>query len=314
MSMSRKANVTQGIYLVANRESTDECLNLIYSIRRCGCKLPIRIIPFGGKPLALQTEWEDVRLLSQSDFPSEGLAFVDELHRRIPQCPLGFLRRFLCWFGEFDEFLYSDNDIVALMNWEELFPYLDQYELVHADKEFTAKGQYNFRQPARFEELMGQGKLDLAVTAGHFLCRRKPQHNNDLLAGLAWMEAHPEVPIWHDQALLHVTIALAQWRTLNLCMPPNNWADSHVGSYGNILDLIRAIQVERRPFSHLHFSGGAGNGTQPIEELLHVSLTAKQRKQRLLSALLSETSGLHAAGRLTKRAMRKVRRMAQENK
>lgn len=311
---SQEDLVTRGIYLVANRQSAEECRNLIYSIRKCGCKLPIRIIPFGGKPLPLQAGWEDVRLLSQSDFPSEGLAFVDELHRRIPQCPLGFLRRFLCWFGEFDEFLYSDNDIVALMNWEDLFPYLDEYDLVHADKEFTAKGQYNFRQAARFEELIGQGALDLAVTAGHFLCRRKPQHKNDMLAGLAWMEAHPDVPIWHDQALLHVTIALAQWRTLNLCMPPHEWADSHAGSYGNILDLVRAIQVERRPISHLHFSGGAGNGTQPIEELLHVSLSAKQRKQKLLSALLAEKSGLHAAGCLTKRAIRKVKRVARGQK
>jgi hypothetical protein len=299
----------RGIYLIANRQSAEECWNLIYSIRGCGCHLPIRIIPYGGDPLPADPKWEDVRLLATSEFPAEGLAFVDELKRRIPQCPLGFLRRFLCWFGEFDEFLYSDNDIVALMNWEDLFPYLGNYEMVHADREYSTEGAFNLRQPARFEELMGPGSLELAVTAGHFLCRPQAQHRADLLAGLAWMEAHPEVPIWHDQALMHVTLALAKWPALNLCKPPHDWACSHAGSYENIWDVIRVIQVERRPISHMHFSGGVATRTGAIDELLLVNLSAKERKRKLLRALAWEASGLKSLGGLAKRAARRASRV-----
>ena len=149
------------------------------------------------------------------------------------------------------------------MNWEEMFDYLDQYEFVHADEEFTTKGRFNMRQPDRFEELMGPGTLELAITAGHFLCRPKPAHRADLLAGLAWMEAHPEVPIWHDQALIHVTVGLAKWPALNLCKPPQNWASSWAGDYKNSLEIIRTIQTGRRPISHLHYSGGIASGTNP---------------------------------------------------
>jgi hypothetical protein len=268
------------------------------------------VIPFGGELLPVDDRWQDVRLLSMSDFPAEGLAFVEELSRRIPKCPLGFLRRFLCWFGEFDEFLYSDNDIVALMNWQELFPYLEQFDLVHADLEFTANGIFNMRQPDRFEELMGPGALGLAITAGHFLCRPKIQHRDDLLAGLAWMEAHSEVPIWHDQSLLHVTVALAKWPALNLCKPPHNWADPHAASYQNTLDLCRVIQVEDRPISHLHYSGMATHGTKPINELLYASLPAKQRNRRLLRALIWEASGLGTIQGFLNRAIKKARRIA----
>jgi len=302
--------LTRGIYLIANRQSADECRNLIYSIRGCGCQLPIRIIPYGGDLLPADPHWEDVKLLSASDFPPDGLAFVDELKRRIPQCPLGFLRRFLCWFGEFDEFLYSDNDIVALMNWEELFPYLDAYELVHADTEYATKGVFNMRQPARFEELMGPGSLESAITAGHFLCKPKAQHRADLLAGLAWMEAHREVPIWHDQALMHVTLALAKWPALNLCKPPSNWACTHAGSYKQVWDVIRVIQVEKRPISHLHFSGGIATGTGAIDELLLVNLPEKERKRKLVRALAWEASGLKAAAGLARRAARRASRVA----
>jgi hypothetical protein len=302
--------LTRGIYLIANRQSREECWNLIFSIRGCGCRLPIRIIPYGDEPLRADPKWEDVRLLSINEFSAEGLSFVDELKRRMPQCPMGLLRRFFCWFGEFDEFLYSDNDIVALMNWEELFSYLDTYDLVHADLEHTTNAVYNMRQPARFEELMGPGSLEFAMTAGHFLCRPKPRHRSDLLAGLAWMETHPDVPIWHDQALMHVTLALAKWPVLNLCKPPHNWAGTHAGSYENAWEVIRAIQLGKRPISHLHFSGGVASGTSAIDELLLVNLPEKERKRKLMRALAWEASGLKAVGGLAKRAARRANRAA----
>jgi len=304
----------RGIYLIANRQSAAECGNLIYSIRACGCQLPIRIIPFGGRPLEADPAWNDVSILSIEDLPVEGVAFVEELHRRIPQSPLGFLRRFLCWFGEFDEFLYSDNDIVALMNWEELFAYLPEYEVVHADREFITDGRFNMRQPRRFEELMGEGALRLAMTAGHFLCRPRAQHVSDLMMGLEWMEAHQDVPIWHDQALLHITLVLAKWRTLNLCQPPHSWASSWAGDYKNVLEIVRTIQTERRPLSHLHYSGGIASGTSPIDELLFSSLSARQRRQTLLRGLLAEASGLRTAEHQVRRAVRKAGRVVRGSK
>jgi hypothetical protein len=300
----------RGIYLVANRKSEAECLNLIYSIRRCGCRLPIRVIPFDDKPIRPDAAWEDVSLVTLEDFPQQGRAFVDELTRRLRTCPEGVVRRFIAWFGEFDEFLYSDNDVVALMNWEELFPYLDEYDIVHADHEFATHGRFNMRKPDRFEELMGPGALENALTAGHFLCRPQPRHKADLLAGLAWMEANPEVPIWHDQALMLVTLTLAKWPALNLCKPPHNWASSWAWGYKNVLEVFGVIQTERRPISHLHYSGGRAGGSEPMGELLLSNLTAKQRRRRLWGLLASEASGVGSAPRLVKRAVRKAQQLA----
>jgi hypothetical protein len=300
----------RGIYLVANRRSEAECNNLIASIRRCGCRLPIRVIPYGGSPAVLDAGWEGVEPLSMADFPAEGLAFLKELQTRIPECGPGHLRRFLCWFGEFDEFLYSDNDVVSLMNWEELFPWLENHDLVHADYEFTTAGKFNLREPRKFEELMGEGSLEAAFTAGHFLCRRSPGHPADLLAGLAWMEAHRKLFIWHDQTLLHVALVLAKWRVLNLCKPPHNWASSWAGDYKDVLELVRTIQVERRPISHLHYSGKIGTGLRPIDSLLWSSLTEKKRNRRQLRALLRQALGFEAMDRQLNRVRRKTGQVA----
>ena len=299
---------SRGIYLVANRISSEHCHNLIYTIRQCGCRLPIRIIPYGGEPLVLQERFADVGLVRMEDFPAEGQEFVGELRRRLP-CSPGLLQRFLCWFGEFDEFLYSDNDIVALMNWEEMFGFLGDYELVHADYEYRTGGIYNLRQPERFEELLGPGALEQAITAGHFLCRRSAQQVDDLRAGLGWMEAHPAVPKWHDQALLLVAAVLGKWRALNLCKPPHDWASSWAGDYRNSLDVVRTVQALRQPLSHLHFSGGTPSGTAPIHELLYANLPAGERNRRLLRVLLSEASGVTEARRLLKQARSRIERM-----
>jgi hypothetical protein len=250
-----------------------------------------------------------VALARPEDFPAEGQAFAAELRRRLPQCSPGLLQRFLCWFGEFDEFLYSDNDIVALMNWEELFPFLAEYELVHADEEYRTRGRFNLRQPERFEELLGPGTLEQAITAGHFLCRRSARQVGDLLAAVGWMEAHPEIPKWHDQALMHVTLALAKWPALNLCKPPHNWGSSWVGDYGNSFDVLRTVSAKHRPVSHLHFSGGSPTGTAPVDDLLYANLPSGERNRYLLRALLSEASGVGAARRLLRRVRNKVKRM-----
>ena len=300
---------SRGIYLVANRKSSEHCHNLIYSIRQCGCRLPIRVIPYGGEPLRLERSFEDVVMVSPDDFPAEGRAFAAELRRRIPQCNPGMLQRFLCWFGEFDEFLYSDNDIVALMNWEELFPYLADYELVHADLEYQTRGKFNLHQPERFEQLVGPGALDRAMTAGHFLCRRTVRQTADLLAAVSWMEAHPEVPKWHDQALLHVTLALTKWPALNLCKAPHNWGSSWAGDYKNSFDVLRMISASHQPISHLHYSGGSPTGTAPVDELLYANLPAKERNRHLLRALLREASGLGSAKRLLNQGRNKIKRM-----
>ena len=300
----------RGIFLVANRFSSEHCHNLIYSIRECGCRLPIRVLPWGGEPLRLKQRFDDVALLSEKDFSSEAQALVAEIKRRMPRCARpGNLNRYLAWFGEFDEFLYSDNDIVALMNWEDLFGYLADYELVNADYEYQTKGRFNMFQPQRFEQLLGPGALDRAVTAGHFLCRRSPQHLTDIMSALSWMEANPDVPKWQDQALLHIALTIGKWPALNLCKPPHNWASSWAGDYRNSLDIVRTLQVRQQPMSHLHYSGGNPSGALPIDELLYASLPMPQRNQRLLQALLREASGLAYAQRLLLRARRKLKRM-----
>lgn len=280
----------KGIVLVANLQSQLHCENLIYSIRKSACSLPIRLIHFGGEPVNSKYILDEVEYLTEVDFSEEAIAFVNNLRTVLTDCPMGYLYRFLAWFSDWDEFIYTDNDIVALMNWERLFEFTEGFDLVHADKEYTTFGIYNYLQPQKVEEIFGKDSLKSTITAGHILVKKNLKMINDMNAAVNWFNQNPEIPIKHDQALLHIAALLGDWKLLNLCKAPYNWLSTWSGDYKNSLDLIQALQrcdertsapIEKVTISHLHYSGRKRLGFEPIDELIFSNQTNNNRKRLL---------------------------------
>lgn len=278
----------KGIVLVANLKSQLYCENLIYSIRKSGCRLPIRLIHFGGEAVNSEYILDEVEFLTEADFSEEAKAFVNNLRTVLTDCPMGFLYRFLAWFSDWDEFIYSDNDVVALMNWERMFDFTTGYDLVHADKEYTTAGIFNYLQPQRVEEIFGKDSLSSAITAGHMLVKKNPKMIEDMNAAVKWFVQYPEIPIKHDQSLIHIAALLGNWKILNLCKSPHKWLSSWSGDYKNSLDLFQTLQRSenrtlvmgrKASISHLHFSGRETLGSEPIDELMFSSQTNSNRKR-----------------------------------
>lgn len=309
----------KGIILVANLNSQWYCENLIYSIRKSGCQLPIRLIHFGGKPVNSKYILDEVEFLTVNDFSEEAKAFINNLRSVLTDCPMGFLYRFLAWFSDWDEFIYADNDIVALMNWERLFEFTEGYDLVHADTEYTTSGVHNYVEPNKIEEIFGKSSLNSAITAGHILVKKNLEMIADMNAAVDWFKQYPEIPRKHDQSLLHIASLLGDWQILNLCKPPLNWLSSWSGDYKNSLDLIHAIQGgyiqntasfkewiskmsdEDRdkqqslphslnvPISHLHYSGRGYIGNESIDDLM---FSYKNNEERMMSLYKIQNSDL----------------------
>ena len=302
-----KLSMLRGIYLVANERSEAQCVNLVYSIRKSGCKLPIRLIPFGGRPVRDQKLLAEVEVVEVSSFPEAARQFIDELAEVLSDCPRGFLYRFLSWFGDWDEFIYSDNDVVALMNWEHLFDKLPEQSIVHADEEYTTKGRFNYDRPDIIEEIFGDGALLSAVTAGHFATHRDSNMVDHMRLTITWFKNNPGIAKKHDQAFLHLAALIGNWKILNLCRPPHEWLSSWAGDYGNTLSVIHAIQSDSaRKISHLHFSGGAPIGTEPTADLLHSHLDSNQRTRKLTWLGFLQHCGWFSMHSLKKRIQRGI--------
>jgi hypothetical protein len=300
----------KGIFVVANLKSQEYCENLIYSIRKSGCTLPIRLIHFGGEKINSEFVLSEVEFLTVDDFSEEAKSFITNLRSILTGCPMGFLYRFLGWFSDWDEFIYSDNDIVALMNWERLFEYLEDNDLVHADEEYKTLGKFNYLQPKKIEEIFGKNSLSTAITAGHILIKNNQKMIADMNAAVNWFKLNPEIPKKHDQSLLHVASLLGNWKVLNLCKPPYNWLSSWSGDYKNSLDLIQKIQSctdqkttsfntlnndlsqDDKHFldskfipaiSHIHYSGRSSLGTEPIDDLMFSNHDNGKRMMKLFT-------------------------------
>ncbi len=293
------------IYTVANKASQEEFANLVFSIRGSGCSLDIILIPFGGEPIVDPGLLAQVKVLPVSSFPPEGIEFLAELGS-VLRCNPGFLRRFLAFFGPYQKFIYTDNDIVALSNWEYFIQKLDFFDLVHADEEYTTCGRFNFRDPRALELDFGNHALESAITAGHFAARKSDLFVDSFPAALSWIKEHADSCFLHDQTLMHVASLLGGWRCLNLCKPPHSWLSSWSGDYLGSLDIIQKVQHGNR-ISHLHFSGGPiGAHEQPIDELLLSCLTARQRLLKYLVCSTKSLLGWNSIHRIISKVKRRI--------
>jgi len=331
----------KGIVLVANLKSQWYSENLIYSIRKSGCTLPIRLIHFGGDKVTSKYILSEVEFLTVDDFSEEARLFINNLRNVLTECPLGFLYRFLALFLDWDEFIYTDNDIVALMNWERMFEFGSDYDLIHADTEYTTQGIHNYFLPEKVKEHFGVNSLNTAITAGHILIRRREKIIADMNAAIEWFKQYPEIPKKHDQSLLHIASLIGDWKLLNLCKPPHNWLSSWSGDYLNSLDLIHAIQggykqntisykmwyanlseesrvaVDKEttfsntyvPISHLHYSGRGRLGAESIDELMYSSQTDKMRMMSLYKVQTADLFYITYIKHQSKRVKRKIKQL-----
>lgn len=275
----------KGIYLVANYKSQDLCKNLIYSIRSSGCSLPIRLIHFGGKEISLTYISDQVEFWRYEDFPIEAKDFIRHLKSVLTDCPEGYLYRFAPFFMDWEEFIYSDNDIVALYDWSYLFSFLAKYDVVHADEEYKTNGKFNYKKPLVIKERFGEFALESSLTAGHITVKRSEKTINDLYKAIKWFQENPDIPKKHDQSFLHIASLIGNWKLLNLCRT-KNWLSSWSGDYKNALQLVHQIQKKNSIISHIHYSGGKPNGTPAIHELLLSVETERERMKRLFVIVL----------------------------
>lgn len=331
----------KGIVLVANLKSQWYCENLIYSIRESGCTLPIRLIHFGGDPVNSKFILDEVEFLTIDDFSEEAKAFITNLRSVLTDCPMGFLYRFLAWFSHWDEFIYSDNDIVALMNWEHLFEYTAGYDLVHSDEEYTTGGIFNYDHPEQIEQIFGKGVMNSAMTAGHIVVKINKKMIADINLAVNWFKEYPELPKKHDQSLLHIASLLGNWKILNLCKSQFNWLSTWSGDYKNSLDLIHAIQggytqntnsykiwnsklsdedktkysqqsISRSSnvlISHLHYSGRGFIGNESIDDLMFSNQTNKKRMMSLYKIQSSDLFYITYIKNQSKRITKKLNQL-----
>ncbi len=129
-------NKKRGIYITANDKVIEQAIALMNSIRAYDTETPVALIPYDenyhlvantlaeSHGVKVYEDLEFIERLSQKLYDIFGENFFDKPNK---------LRKQACWFGEFEEFLYIDTDIVVFDKIIDFLNYFDNYDFICYD-------------------------------------------------------------------------------------------------------------------------------------------------------------------------------------
>ena len=254
--------MSRGIYIVANDKVATNAIALLNSIRSYDAETPRVLIPYDDN-------YHQVADILKSRFNVtiyENLDFIDRLAKRVYISFSGkffrpnLLRKLACWFGEFDEFLYIDTDIVVFEKIIDNLNHLDKYDFLSCD--YQHRGGINdvFPEAVINEKLFDLVELQDIFNSGWWASKKGMISEQDIYATFDDCVAHPQYFTFtqktSDQPIINYLVLKHIKQRFNLVnldnSVPGNWAGSeHFIPKGNVL----FDPSSDRPLQYLHWAG-----------------------------------------------------------
>lgn len=254
----------KGVYVLANDKVIEQTTALLNSIRAHDPGVEIALIPYDDN--YLEMEELSSRNYGVQIFPNlDLLEKIDQLSAKTwnpqgkaPWGALKMLRKFACWFGDFDEFAYIDTDIVMLESISNYFTYFEQADFINNDFQANTEIQFIFREAICEDPQLATENLSDVFNAGLF-CSKKGLISYEQLEQLFHSTAQQPDSFYAeyiDQSLLNYWLLQNDISRLNLTRVPErgsgSWGGTQVFEYdGDILMDPRA----QKPVSYLHWAG-----------------------------------------------------------
>jgi hypothetical protein len=254
----------RGIYITANDKFTQEAIALLNSIRTYDPEIPVVLIPYDDHCDAIaQTLNERFGVTVYPD-----LEFIDRLSNRLYQIfGEGFFarpnqfRKQACWFGEFDQFLYIDTDIVVFEKIADNLNYLQDYDFICADYQHS-KGIQDVFAPTILESgAFSEQDVQDIFNCGFWGSKKNLISEADLYETFAECAAHPEYFDFSrktsDQPIINYMILKRIQKRFNVVRrpgkAPGNWAGSD--QFVREGDRLRDPSNGNQWLQYLHWAG-----------------------------------------------------------
>lgn len=255
--------MNRGIYITANDRAIDQTIALLNSIRYYDGETPIVLIPYDDN-------YQDIFQIIDRKFGVTIYPNLELVHRLSAQLHQTFgetffarpnqFRKQACWFGEFDEFLYIDTDIVVFEKIIDNLNYFSDYDFLCCDYQHNGGIKNVFTSKVIEDKIFTNLELQDIFNGGWWASKKNLISENLLYQTFAECAAHPEYFDFSqktsDQPILNYTILKQIDRRFNLVRRPGgcpgNWAGSpHFVREGNQLIDPRIGQV----LPYLHWAG-----------------------------------------------------------
>lgn len=229
----------RGIYITANNKFTEQALALVNSIRHYDPDTPITLIPYdenydaiaarlsGDYGIKVYPDLEFIERLSQNLYEIFGEGFFARPNQ---------FRKQACWFGEYDEFLYIDTDIVVFEKIIDNLNALETNDFLCCDYQHKG-GISNVFTPKIFEDgTLDESDVSSLFNCGWWAARKTLFNEEDLYAAFRECAAHPEYFDFSqktsDQPIINYMILknVSSDRRFNLVNRPGGAPGSWAGS------------------------------------------------------------------------------------
>lgn len=255
--------MSRGIYITANDRVTDHAIALLNSIRCYDPETPVVLIPYDDNYHEIASILN--QRFSVTVYPD--LELIDRLSRKLHETfgggffarPNQF-RKQACWFGEFDEFLYIDTDIVVFEKIIDNLNYFDRYDFLCCDYQHRG-GLVNVFNPTVLETgVFSEQDVQDMFNGGWWASKKGIITEADLIETFTECAAHPEYFDFSqktsDQPIINYMILKRVARRFNIVRrpggAPGNWAGSpHFQRSGDRLIDATCNQ----PLQYLHWAG-----------------------------------------------------------
>ena len=252
----------RGIYIIANDRVTEQAVALLKSIRAYDTETPVSLIPYNDSYQNAAAALAPYGVTVYAD-----LALIDRLTQQIQQtfgdqffARPNVVRKFACWFGEFDEFLYIDTDVVVFEKIADSLDYLATYDFCCCDYQHTSGLTNVFTTNVIDDQVLTAADCEDVFNSGFWISKKGLISEADLSAIFAESAAHPEYFDFSqktsDQPILNYLVLRRFPKRSNLVRrpggAPGNWAGSpQFRREGDILIDPTCNQ----PLQYLHWAG-----------------------------------------------------------
>ncbi|MGD1865959.1 MAG: Npun_R2821/Npun_R2822 family protein [Phormidesmis sp.] len=237
MANTTYRNTEKGVYILANDIVLDQLIALINSLEQnVSPELPICVVPYDDNTQQSrqatqaypQVQWfDDTAILDKWEalatkiWEAHPTAFTEWRKRGVMGVNrMGMHRRFCCFDGPFEKFIYLDADILAMNSFDLIFDSLDEHAFVTYDFQYKDLSHvFNVDAP-NLTDVFERSRLDTEIFCAGLFASKKGTFTdtmlNELLASLQAGDA--EILYYHgpDQAILNYMVMKSGISAMNL--------------------------------------------------------------------------------------------------
>ncbi|MGB3572239.1 MAG: Npun_R2821/Npun_R2822 family protein [Phormidesmis sp.] len=236
-SNGESKTAARGVYILANDIVLDQLIALIHSLEEnVSPDLPICVVPYDDNTQHSRqatASYSQVQWFDDTAILDKWEAFATKIWQAHPTAfdawqkrgvvgvnRMGMHRRFCCFDGPFDKFIYLDADILAMNSFDLLFDSLDEHTFVTYDFQYKDLSHVYDVNASNLTDVFGRDRLETEIFCAGLFASKKgaftDQMLNELLASLQAKDAEILYFNGPDQSILNYMVMKSDMDAINL--------------------------------------------------------------------------------------------------